>query len=158
MRIYTTKEMLQKAIQRSLEIGTLKGSFMNGDRSIVGCLGELAFQDAYLSAELCNTYDFDFRLKGKTIDVKSRIAKAPINQTFDFTLPCLKKDQEVDFYVFAAVYWNFEYVDLLGYLPYKEFVSLRSRVKKGDPMPQGGYFRSDGFQVFVGDFQALKGK
>lgn len=154
MKIGITPEMRAKAKKLSEETGPLNGSFMNGERNEIGYLGELAFEVAYPRSVYVGNFDYDYLLDNWKVDVKARIANAEMKPEYAFTLPCLKKDQDCDFYFFTAVNLGKSFVELLGYMRFDEFKKKAVWIEKGSEMPQGGYYRSSGYNILVKDLNA----
>jgi hypothetical protein len=149
---------MRNALKRVFQTGKLRGSFTEGSGSMIGYLAEEVFRYQDPSAEFVDDFDKDFILKAKSIDVKSRIAHARINEGFDFTMPCLKNDQVVDYYYFTAIYSHFEHAEILGYLSSEKFKKIRQKIEAGAPMPQGGFYKASGWRVFVRDLDKITKK
>ena len=74
IQIKTTKEMIVHSYCKSVQMGELKNSIMNGKGNFIGFIGEAATK-SYFQIPITtnhNTYDYDLVLNNDTIDVKSK--------------------------------------------------------------------------------------
>jgi hypothetical protein len=149
IEVSVTPEMIKLGAIHSIKMGALKHSFMDGDRNIVGCIGEQVYSQFAPLAERHDTYDYDFFIKNLKVDVKTRIIKTEPSHHFDFTIKQVKNNQDVDIYVFIGVHENLEKAWIFGWLKKSEFFEKSECISAGELMPQGGSYKAGGRRVYI---------
>ena len=134
-----TFEMLQKAREKSSEMGTLNNSILNGDGNLTGFLGE-EIAKSILGGESKNTYDYDIVLpSGEKIDVKTKKTKVKPKDYYECSVAAFNTKQKCDYYCFVRVKDDYTKAWYLGVYPktcyYEDSVFLR----KGDVDPSNNY-------------------
>jgi hypothetical protein len=148
-------EFIRKAAQRSIELGRLNGSYMDGQRNIVGFVAEEIYQSIFPDSIRDNNYDYDFKLKGKKIDIKARSITKPPHNACTFTFKSLKKNQDVDFYVFFFISIDFKKAWLLGYLRHDELSNF-PYIQVGDVLSSGVNAKQSGYNIKVTEFNKME--
>lgn len=154
MRIEITDKMIADAARKSVSIGTLKNSFSNGNRQIVGILGQEMFKVRYPDAVEPFKYDYDFVLRGQKVEVKTRIFSIEPNDSWDFVIP-QTMNQQFDYIFFCGIHSSLSFGHIYGFLSKAQYEASKV-ISAGDPMPQGGYYKAGGKIVFVRDLQKVK--
>lgn len=142
-----------------LQVQKLKGinsAFFDPIRNLlVGFIGEEIFQWAYPDAIRTNTYDHDFLLKGKRIDVKTKIFNRPPKPHFETTFH-LRKIPENDYFVLCSVDEKMKTGYLIGFIDNSRFFNISKRNLKGDLRPNDGKpYYADGYSIKIEDFRPL---
>ena len=155
MKEYQVNEtVLRAAAIRSIALGKLKHSFTNGDRNLIGFIGEELYISIAKRASRMDNYDFDFILtNGATVDVKSRIVSGKPRQDYDFILKRANKNQKVDFYVFFCIKNTLDKAWLVGWATQKTINNL-PEYSEGDELPQGGKCRAGGHRVLIKEMES----
>jgi hypothetical protein len=97
----------------------------NGEGQVVGTLGEIAFaqwlRDMEIDFEYCakNSYDFDFIVAGRRIDIKTKKSKGIPQDSYTVRIPQSQREQDCDLYVFT--YANDHDVYFLGFSAKKDY-------------------------------------
>lgn len=150
------KQIIEAAV-RSVKGGAYKGSFLRGEGSLVGNLAESVFQE--FMPESMNIsenpnhedrYDYDFVLKGKRIDVKSRTIISYLGPNLEFIIDQQKKDQKVDYYVFIGISDLLREAYIFGYLPHED-VKKCPVLNPGDPLGFGMAAKKGGIKILMKD-------
>jgi hypothetical protein len=142
-----TLAMFQSAYGKTIELDKkLKRSF--NDRCFGGMLGEEVYQYIAPHAQRANTYDYDFILREKKIDVKTRHFNTYPRPNYSISLMYPRENQDVDFYVFMGIRGQATLAYALGYLSKEEMFRVGERKGKDEPFPQGrGYYTEDSIVV-----------
>jgi hypothetical protein len=156
LKTVITHRMLLTAVCRSVAMGSLRLSFMSGDRNIVGLVGEEIYSQHAPNATRMDTYDYDFIVKGKKVDVKTRIVTSEPKPSYEMAILLTRANQEVDFYVFCSVSKQFTEGWLMGFLSKDEFLERAQYVEEGSPMPQGGHYRSNAHVIQLDQIRTIE--
>ena len=126
-----TKDMIKEAVVMSRDMGTLKGSLLQGQGNTWGFLGELVAAKA-LSAEHKNTYDYDLITPlGRTIDVKTQRVSSIPRPEFHCNVNEHSIKQNCDYYAFVRVHSDLTTAWYLGKIGKKEFMKRATYREKG---------------------------
>lgn len=132
---------------------------------IVGALGEVAATEwlrsehAPLTWVHAASHDLEGYAAGK-VEIKSKRSKHAPNHNLTLSVPAYNHDtQPVDWYLFTLVgYWDDTLPDVLEYHTVWILGGLHASrlqhmelVRAGDPMPQGGTFAFDSWQINLAD-------
>lgn len=136
--IKISKAFIDKAKIKSERMGVLKNSITKGAGNIHGFLGEIITVEE-LKAKEENTFDYDVRLNGLSIDVKTkRVTTAP-KSFYECSVAALSRHQKCDYYVFTRILKSMESGWILGYLSKKEYFDKAILLKAGDEDPSNGW-------------------
>jgi len=126
-----TKDMIKEAVLMSKDMGTLKGSLLQGQGNTWGFLGELIAAKA-LHAEHKNTYDYDLITPlGLKVDVKTqRVSSIPRSQ-FHCNVNEHSIKQKCDYYAFVRVHSDLTTAWYLGKIGKQQFLKQATYREKG---------------------------
>lgn len=149
-----TQDMLERANTKAIAVGNIGGkSFMGGTRNINGFLGEEMFKKQFPQAVLFDTYDYDFMLKGKKIEVKTRTLKVFPNAPIEFALAHMNPNRDFDYIAFYIIKADLSKGWGLGWISKQDFFNKCKTKNKGEPMPQGGAYLSEGKSILQTDLE-----
>ena len=135
IKFHITSEIIQEAESRHKELGTLRGSFMNGERQISGLIGQILVRQ-YLGAEDVSNYHYDLIRNGKTIDVKTKTCGVAPRTGFLCSVPIgCAETKKCDYFAFIRVHKNFDYAWLLGAISWERFKNKSILYNKGEIDP-----------------------
>lgn len=152
-KIPISDEMLYKAKERTRQKSGIKSAFFDRNRNLLlGFLGEEIFQWMYPDAIRTNTYDHDFILKNKRIDVKTKVFSGPPKLNYETTFH-LRKVPDNDFFVLCGVDKSADFGYLIGFVSNRDFFRLAKENRLGDIRPNDGkpYYAS-GYSIKISDF------
>jgi len=157
IKVDITQDMRDKANKMSDEMGTLKGSFMNGKGNVYGFLGELMFMDLLKDAEHVNTYNYDIKLKdGKTLDVKTKKTTVEPKPNYECSVSTWNLKQSCDVYGFARVHKDMTHGWVLGTMDKDTFINDGTHYNKGDYDPSNRYtVKSECYSVAIEDLTSI---
>lgn len=140
-------------IQEERHSGVRSAFFEKKRNLLVGMMGEEIFQWFYPSALRINTYDYDFILNNKRIDVKTKIFNKAPKDDYEVTFH-LKKIPENDYFVLCGVNSDMTEGSLIGFISNREFFDLAKENRLGDIRPNDGkpYYAS-GYSIKISDFR-----
>jgi len=126
-----TKDMIKEAVLMSKDMGTLKGSLLQGQGNTWGFLGEIIAAKA-LHAEHKNTYDYDLVTPlGLKVDVKTqRVSSIPRSQ-FHCNVNEHSIKQKCDYYAFVRVHSDLTTAWYLGKIGKQQFMKKATYREKG---------------------------
>lgn len=136
--IKISKSFIDKAKSKSNQMGQLRNSITKGAGNIHGFLGEIITAQE-LKAEENNTYDYDIKLNGLTIDVKTKRVNTPPKNFYECSIAALNTKQKCDFYVFTRILKTMESGWILGYLSKEDYFKKATFLKKGMIDPSNGW-------------------
>ena len=136
--IKISNDSIVKAKAKASEMGTLRNSITKGAGNIHGFLGEIITAQE-LKAEESNTYDYDIKLNGSTIDVKTKRVNTSPKSFYECSIAALNTKQKCDFYVFTRILKNMESGWILGYLSKEDYFKKATLLKKGMVDPSNGW-------------------
>jgi hypothetical protein len=136
--IEISKSSIDKAKEKSYQMGQLKNSITKGEGNIHGFLGELITAQE-LKAEESNTYDFDIKLNNLKIEVKTKRVTTPPKSFYECSIAALNIKQKCDFYVFTRILKNMESGWILGYLSKEDYFEKATFLEKGTVDPSNGW-------------------
>ena len=121
--------MIELAQQRTEEMGTLKGSIMEGKGTVAGFLGELIVCEV-IGAQPSNDFQHDLNLDGIVLlEVKTKQrTKAPI-PSYEVDVAARNIRQQADYYVFTSVLYDQSFGYVLGCMPKYEYL-MQSRFRE----------------------------
>lgn len=99
-----------------------------------GKLAEICFRD-YFGGKHVNNYDYDFILKNKKIDIKTKACSDHEPKPNWYCCVPTYFDQKTDYYVFARVSRNLKTIWFVGYIKKDDFLKIAKFVKAGEADP-----------------------
>lgn len=151
-----TREMLDRAQSKSLEMGTLKNSITKGEKNNFGFIGEeiVAF---YLKGETSNTYDWDVKLGDKYLEIKSKDTTAYPKSGYEVSVASFNIRQKCDYYVFTRILTDLSVGWILGYMPKKEYYEKARKMTKGEVDGTNNFVvKADCWNMFISDLKPIK--
>ncbi len=153
-------KLVKLARKKAKEMGKLKNSIRSGAGNVIGFLGELIFAEA-TGAKICNTYDYDAIIKGKTIDIKTKTCSSHPLLSYECSIASYNITQQCDFYVFVRILKNFKTGWILGKIKKKDFFNkarfrLKGEVDKNSDL--GWTFKADCYNLPISELKPLKPK
>ena len=146
--------MFDRAVGVADEMGTLRGSFTEGEGNLVGALGEEIVLQFLPDAVRCNTYDYDLIYRGNYVDVKAATATVAPRPDFEASVSSWNTRQACDLYIFTRIkklekranitLRNCPHGWIIGWMGKIPFYDRANQNRKGDPVP--GQIRRDGTQ------------
>ena len=145
-----TLEMIDKAREKTDEMGQLNNSILKGSGTISGFIGEQIALQA-LGGTWENTYDYDLiDPKGRKIDVKTKQTSVTPLPEYDCSIAKYNTTQNCDAYAFVRVKNNLTVGWYLGMLGKEEYFKKAIALKKGEIDPSNNYkVRADCFNVKI---------
>ena len=142
-----TYEMEAKALNRAIQMGSIKNSITKGRGNLAGFIGEEAFC-AYTGASIVmdkNMYDYDVVLNDDRIEIKTKRRTVKPKPNYDVSVADTSTHQKPDEYVFISfefgkvktinkkqkVYNELKNVWLLGSKDAKEYFKQATKWDKG---------------------------
>lgn len=143
-------QMLNEAERIAKDMGSLNKSLMQGERNIIGILGELAYRRRYPEVRSTyNTkfmYDFDYWMDDIRVEVKSQQIRSWVPPDMHF--PKTKEELTFDWLECFEIHESLTHGWYIGRMSKDKFDQVAEDIKAGDPMPQGGQYRSDGRRIW----------
>lgn len=125
-----TKEMVQMALSKGTDMGTLRNSIRKGEGNAAGFLGEEIVK-TYFGVDSNNTYQYDLLFAGKRVEVKTKNTTVIPRINYECSVASYNASQDCDFYVFVRVLDDLSKGWILGYLPKAEFMKKSRFSQKG---------------------------
>jgi hypothetical protein len=145
-----TKQL--KRAKNRFNFSNLKNSITNGAGNLVGAVGEILILDYYITAghnvEDLQSYDFDLKIDGRRIDIKSRLVKNKPN--FNCNLPAYNLKQNTEFYFFVFVANDYSRAWFAGYISKIDFLQKAAFREKGENDGGSFFFKCGTYQIKVG--------
>lgn len=117
--------------------GDLSGSYRTTSKAnLIGYLAEEIFKNQFPLATKTQSYESDFELNGKTIDIKScmtRYSAAPHHLNHVYTDKG-QLERNVDIYVFVSIYHDFLVGWILGFISKADFIKQATFYAAGSPV------------------------
>ena len=114
-KIKITNLMLIKARQKSIELGKLKNSILNGNGNFAGFLGEFIVAKKLTNGRIRNTYNYDIELNsGLTVDVKTKQTTVNPLPNYDCSVAKYNTKQTCDIYCFTRILKDYSCGWILG--------------------------------------------
>ena len=148
-----TTDIISKAHEKSVEMGTLKNSITKGSGNLVGFVGEGILHEFLLEQQQqsswSNTYEHDIILNNDiAIDVKSKKTNYIPKLEYDCSVAALNTKQQCDIYVFTRVKGDMSVGWILGFLPKDTYFEEATFMEKGAIDPSNGWkVKTDCYQV-----------
>lgn len=126
-------EMKEKAYLRAKSEGPYKNSFTNGDRRMLGFLGEQVFQYLRPQAINSNHKSYDFEVNGKKIEVKTRVMYHEPTGEDDVSVHFNQDPRyyQADYFAFIGMAKDLSKCWLLGWISKNDFLARSYFVPKG---------------------------
>jgi hypothetical protein len=154
--IRITDLMLQTAIEKDKEMGTLRNSITGGEKNYFGFLGE-EIVASYLDAQTSNTYDWDVRHKDKYLEVKTKDTTAYPKGSYEVSVAGYNTKQKCDYYVFVRILTDLSSGWILGYMPKKEYYEKARKMTKGQIDGTNNFeVKADCWNMFISDLKPIK--
>ena len=145
-----------------------KKSFMNGERSLTGILGEfviktliskewkLSVNKTEKSSENLNYYDYDLFVDNKKIEVKSKTCKSIPKSNYEGSIPSYYK-QKCDYYVFNRILNDFKTIWIMGFISKEDFENKRRKIRKGETDQSNGLvFKENAYNIFYHELNSIR--
>lgn len=125
-----------KEAEDHFQFGALKNSKREGGGNFIGALGEIVIRDQY-NGILENTYDYDIIIKGKKIEIKTKMFSVGYKpQDFwNISVEAHNDRQKCDRYCFTLIPANYSVMYLCGWITKERFYKDAKQFKKGEPVP-----------------------
>lgn len=128
--------LLNRAKEKSKEMGVLNNSIRSGEGNLVGFIGEIIVSE-YLGVDLNNTYDYDLVYMNVKCDVKTKECTSPPKINYDCSIASYNTKQKCDAYIFVRVCGYKAWI--LGWLSKKEYFEKSIFLRKGQKDPSNNF-------------------
>jgi len=159
-----TKEMIDKATEKALEMGIIRNSITKGQGNISGFLGE-EIVNSFLKGSLENTYNYDIIKDNVKIDVKTKRCTSKPKEYYDCSIARTSLHQKCDKYVFVRILWNKSNPDewthswILGELTKEDYFQKARELTKGQVDPSNNFVvKADCYNVAIKDLDEFTWK
>lgn len=133
-----TDELTSIASLNASRLGSLKNSITKGDGNIAGYLGEeVARRHLDGVIEETNYYNHDMLIMGYKVEIKTKRRTVHPKIYYEVSVAKTSTHQRPDYYIFTSV--DSEYVWLLGYIGYQEFIDMAREIPYGKPDGRNGF-------------------
>jgi hypothetical protein len=152
IEINITQDMLDKAHNKSEEMGRLNNSITKGKGNLVGFLGEqIALQ--VLGGTWSNTYDYDLVTPdNKKVDVKTKQTTVTPLPYYECSVAKFNTSQKCDLYAFVRVKNTRDVGWFLGCMEHDEYYEKATFLKKGEVDPSNNFVvRADCYNLKIED-------
>lgn len=151
-----TEEQKREAKLTAANSGILQGSITGSAGKIIGALGEIIVRDM-MGYEQVNTKDYDLvDFDGRTIDVKTKHAKATPRHYYECSVTAHGVQQNCDEYVFVRMKPDLSTAWVLGSIDKSDYFVKATRHKKGEVDESNDFvFRSDCYNLEIGELCPL---
>jgi len=130
--INITEEQREKAKERMLK-HELRNSVTKGDGNYAGALGEIILIDRYKKHIIDdNTYDFDLKIKGKKIEVKTKRQNNAPQSNYTYNIFAFNTKQVCDYYCFIGINYENTEAWIAGWITKEDFLEKSEFRKKGE--------------------------
>jgi len=151
VEIDITEDQRQRA-KELYEFNVLKGSVTEGKGNEVGALGEIIVWDQYKKkTEYVGSYDYDMIIKGKKVDVKTKLQNMAPQPYHRANIFAYNTRQKCDYYCFVAILSDLSKGWIIGWKEKEKFFEEAEFHKKGTVDKKG----SDPTWTFKGDCYCL---
>ena len=157
VEVKITKEMLEEATKLATKnyVNT-KNSLLKGEGNIIGALGEVVFKTVYPQVIVCNTFDYDFILNQKTIDIKTKTCNSTPQPEFDNSIFAYQK-QKCDEYVFIRILKDNSKAWILGSIPKVEYYKKATFIPKGHVDSSNGFVnKADKYNLKISELNKME--
>lgn len=133
-----THELNEIAVAKAARLGSLRNSITKGEGNIAGYLGEEVTK-RYLNGVIdeTNYFNHDILVGPTRIEVKTKRRSVYPKLNYEVSVAKTSRHQHPDFYVFTSV--DSEFIWLLGYISYQEFLDLAREIKAGEVDVSNGF-------------------
>lgn len=156
--INITPEQIERA-KILYEFGVLNNSITNGESNIFGAMGEIIVLDHYKSQNKdikhLPTYDYDFIITGKKIDVKTKKVYNLDTANVNASVSAFNTSQKCDYYIFCQVKADMSKGWILGYMPKAGFYENAFYKKTGETDTNGFVFKGSCYNMRIKDILPL---
>lgn len=157
IEVEVTDEMLNRAKQKSAEVGTIRNSITRGRGNLAGFLGEeIALK--VLGGSVDDTYNYDIRLDdGSTVDVKTKPSSGKPLPHYACSVTKKKTMQDCDYYAFVRVCkYTYSKGWFLGIISKDDFLKKAVHKKKGEADGDNGFtFSADCYNLAISELEAV---
>ena len=157
-----TKEMVDRATEKALEMGVIRNSITKGQGNISGFLGE-EIVNSFLGGDLDNTYDYDIIKDSNKIDVKTKRCTSKPKEYYDCSIARTSLHQKCDKYVVVRILWNKSNPDewnhawVLGELNKEDYFKKARQLTKGQVDPSNNFVvKADCYNVAIKDLAEFR--
>jgi hypothetical protein len=133
-----TNELNDIAFAKAQRLGNLRNSITKGEGNIAGYLGEEVVK-RHLGGVIdeVNLYNHDILVGRSRIEVKTKRRTVYPKIDYEVSVAKTSRHQRPDYYVFTSV--DAEYIWILGFIEYQEFLDLAREVKAGETDVRNGF-------------------
>jgi hypothetical protein len=151
-------ETLVKGCEWSQYIKVTPRSYNNGQKIIVGTVGEAIFQQVFPQAlyQAVDNHDYDFDYKGTKVDVKTMCFKKKPKDFYELGLFKHPSNQEVDYYCFIALLNDFKTAWLMGFITPDEFIKHAVHKTPADTRHDGRNYFYEGWFIKMYNLKPLQ--
>lgn len=152
------ERLLEQSKEWAKDLGSLHGSIENGEGNVAGRFGEMVFTEVF-GGNIADHYDYDIAYNGLSVDIKTKRRTVKAQPHYEASIADFNPDQDADIYYFMSVRCGdvkepYKFVDLLGYLPTKEYHEKATFHQVGEKDPSNGFtFSADCWNV---EYRELK--
>lgn len=154
MKVKVREDQIEKA-KNLYPFESLRGSITSGQGNIFGALGEIiifdTFVDAGFNVDFDSTYDYDLKIEGCTVDVKTKRTTVTPQPHYLCSISAHNTRQECDFYFFVRVLEDLSQCFLLGYKRKEDFFAEADFNEKGSSDVNGWKFKDDCYNIKIKD-------
>ena len=132
-------ETVVTATRRAYELGQLHNSITKGGGNLAGFVGEEMVKSFFPNISHENTYDYDLRLAGATMDVKTKRTTVAPKPHYECSVAAYNTKQDTDVYVFCRVRNNYAEGWVLGFYPKDLYYDDATFMEKGQIDPDNNF-------------------
>lgn len=150
-----TPEQIDRA-KNLYKFAALKNSITGGGGNLAGALGEVVVSDLFPGeCEIVQEKDHDLIIRGRTVDIKTKLTTVAPEPKFSCSVPLTSKHQKPQFFMFVRVTEDMQTAYVLGWISRAEFYQRAVFRKKGE---KDGAFtvKADCYNVKVSDLKPIK--
>lgn len=154
IEVEITQEMLQRAKQKDVEMGTLRNSITKGEGNVIGFLGE-EIANLVLKGQIKNTYQYDLVLDdGTTVDVKTKKTTVQPKEEYECSVAAFNTKQQCDKYCFVRVKNDLTKGWYLGVYDKEQYFNDAIFLRKGEIDPSNMFtVKSDCYNLKIKDLK-----
>jgi uncharacterized protein with LGFP repeats len=154
--IRITSEMIDRAADKSREMGRIKNSITGGEKNLIGFLGE-EIVAKYLKGKVSNTYEYDVILGDKLIEVKTKDTTAYPKKGYEVSVAGFNTRQKCNYYVFTRILSDLSVGWILGYMSRKEYYEKARKMTKDEVDGTNNFVvKADCWNMFISDLKPIK--
>ncbi len=141
IEVSISNTLLQKTYKLAEDLPVNSKSYMNGERHIIGALGELIIREYFPNYTLPNNFDSDIIVNGYKLDIKSKqrtwSAKEKLltfaEHGYEGSVQANSieniKNKDVDGYVFISIAKTLDKAYIMGFISKTSFIELARKIE-----------------------------